>query len=43
MTFVAMRVAGALVRNRVTARAELDGLDVPEMGIEGYATEPMQE
>jgi Amt family ammonium transporter len=43
MTFLAMRLAGALVRNRVTAVAEIDGLDVPEMGIEGYTTEPMPE
>ncbi len=26
-----------LVGNRVDARAELDGLDIPEMGVEGYA------
>jgi Amt family ammonium transporter len=43
MTFLAMRLAGALVRNRVTAVAEIDGLDVPEMGIEGYTTEPIPE
>jgi hypothetical protein len=33
----------ATVGNRVTPRAELDGVDVPEMGIEGYAMEPMPE
>ena len=39
MTFLTLRVIGAFVRNRVSAVAELDGLDVPEMGIEGYTTE----
>jgi Amt family ammonium transporter len=43
MTFLTMRLSGALVRNRAAAVAELDGLDVPEMGIEGYTTEPMPE
>ncbi len=41
ITYVTMRVLDATVGNRVTARAELDGVDVPEMGIEGYAMEPM--
>ena len=41
MTFVALRIIGALVGNRVRASDELAGLDVPEMGIEGYATEPI--
>jgi len=25
----------------ISVRAEMAGLDVPEMGIEGYSTEPM--
>ena len=41
MTYVALRIIGSFMPNRVSAVAELDGLDVPEMGIEGYTTEPM--
>jgi len=41
VTFIALRVIGAFVPNRASAVAELDGLDVPEMGIEGYTTETM--
>ena len=41
VTFLALRVIGAFVPNRASAVAELDGLDVPEMGIEGYTTEQM--
>jgi Amt family ammonium transporter len=43
ITYVTMRILDATVGNRVTPRAELDGVDVPEMGIEGYAMEPMPE
>jgi ammonium transporter, Amt family len=43
MTYVAFRIIGAVVGNRVRASDELAGLDVPEMGIEGYATEPLPE
>jgi len=43
ITFLALRAIGVFVPNRVSAVAELDGLDVPEMGIEGYTTEPMPE
>ena len=43
ITFVTLRIIGAFVPNRVSAVAELDGLDVPEMGIEGYTTEAMPE
>jgi ammonium transporter, Amt family len=39
-TFVTMKVLGATVGNRVDREVELEGLDVPEMGMEGYATEP---
>ena len=41
VTFVALRITDALVGNRVSAREEISGLDVPEMGIEGYATEAL--
>jgi ammonia channel protein AmtB len=34
-----MRVVGALIGNRVRPEDEEGGLDVPEMGIEGYAVE----
>ena len=43
ITFITLRIIGAFVPNRVSAVAELDGLDVPEMGIEGYTTEAMPE
>jgi Amt family ammonium transporter len=43
MTYVSMRVLEATIGNRVKPRTELDGVDVPEMGIEGYAMEPMPE
>jgi Amt family ammonium transporter len=39
VTFVALRVVGTLMKNRPTADEEAGGLDVPEMGIEGYAVE----
>jgi Amt family ammonium transporter len=39
VTFLAMRVCGFLTVNRAPPSDELAGLDVPEMGIEGYATE----
>jgi Amt family ammonium transporter len=40
-TFLAMKLIGALVPNRVSAETEVEGLDVPEMGMEGYSTEPL--
>ncbi len=43
MTFVAMKVIGALVGNRVSLPTEIQGLDVPEMGMEGYSTEALPE
>jgi Amt family ammonium transporter len=39
ITWVSLRIIGSLVGNRVQPREELAGLDVPEMGIEGYAVE----
>jgi Amt family ammonium transporter len=43
MTFVALRIIGALAGNRVSPQDEIGGLDVPEMGIEGYAVEGLIE
>jgi len=40
VTFLTMKLVGALVPNRVSAETEVQGLDVPEMGMEGYSTEP---
>jgi Amt family ammonium transporter len=39
ITFIALRIISVGVNNRVSAGAELGGLDVPEMGIEGYTME----
>src|SRR5262249_41823608 len=39
VTFLALRVIGAGMKNRAPAGDEIMGLDVPEMGIEGYTTE----
>jgi Amt family ammonium transporter len=39
ITFVTFKVLGAFTRARPPAEDERLGLDVPEMGIEGYATE----
>jgi ammonium transporter, Amt family len=41
MTFLALKAVGALVGNRVPATTEIGGLDVPEMGMEGYTTEAL--
>ena len=35
------RLVGKLVGNRVTLADELAGLDVPELGMEGYSAEPL--
>ena len=43
ITYVALKIAGALAGNRVSAETEQLGLDVPEMGMEGYSTEAMPE
>ena len=39
VTFIAFKVIGKLVGNRVPAEDEDAGLDIPEMGVPGYATE----
>jgi Amt family ammonium transporter len=41
ITWVALKITGALCGNRVSAETETIGLDVPEMGMEGYSTEPV--
>ena len=38
-SLLAFAVIGKLVGNRVSARAEVEGLDVPEMGVLGYVPE----
>ena len=44
VTYLALRAIGALTGgNRVPPADEIIGLDVPEMGMEGYATEPEPE
>ncbi len=43
VTFLTLKAVGWLVGNRVSAGTELNGLDVPEMGMEGYSTEPLPE
>jgi Amt family ammonium transporter len=40
MTYLVLRGIDALVGNRVPPADEIGGLDVPEMGMEGYAMEP---
>jgi ammonia channel protein AmtB len=40
VTFVAFKIIGALVGNRVAPMDEMSGLDVPEMGVAGYTAEP---
>jgi Amt family ammonium transporter len=39
ITFLTMKVIGAFMENRAPAVDEQAGLDVPEMGLEGYAAE----
>jgi Amt family ammonium transporter len=39
ITFFAFRFIDAISKNRVPPASEMGGLDVPEMGIEGYAVE----
>jgi Amt family ammonium transporter len=43
VTYVALKLVGAVVGNRVSRETEQLGLDVPEMGMEGYSTEPLPE
>jgi Amt family ammonium transporter len=38
-SLLAFALIGWLIGNRVSARAEVEGLDVPEMGVLGYVTE----
>ena len=40
LTYLALRGIDALVGNRVPPADEIGGLDVPEMGMEGYPMEP---
>lgn len=40
MTLFAMWAIGKLVGNRVSAEDEVSGLDLPEMGVQGYADDP---
>jgi len=40
ITVVALKIIGKLVGNRTSADDELGGLDIPEMGVAGYAAEP---
>jgi ammonium transporter, Amt family len=39
MAFIVMKVLDVTVGNRISFEDELNGLDVPELGIEGYAME----
>jgi len=42
VTFLTLKLVGALVAtNRVPPETEVQGLDVPEMGMEGYSTEAL--
>ena len=42
-TYVTLKIIGALVGQPGVRGDERVGLDVPEMGIEGYSTEPVPE
>jgi Amt family ammonium transporter len=37
MAFIVYKIAEVIVGNRVTVEVEIEGLDVPEMGVPGYA------
>jgi Amt family ammonium transporter len=37
ISYVIFKLIGAGVGNRVSAKTEMDGLDIPEMGVDGYA------
>ncbi len=37
VSYIIFKLIGAGVGNRVSAKTEMDGLDIPEMGVEGYA------
>ena len=38
-SFLVFALIGRTIGNRVSARAEVEGLDVPEMGVLGYVSE----
>jgi ammonia channel protein AmtB len=40
VTFCVMKVVDGLVGNRSRIEDERNGLDVPDLGIEGYGAEP---
>jgi Amt family ammonium transporter len=40
VTAVSLWTIGKVVGNRVTAETEIGGLDIPEMGVDGYKAEP---
>ncbi|MFL5308561.1 MAG: ammonium transporter [Polyangia bacterium] len=40
-TYVTLKLVGAAVGNRVSTSTEIQGLDVPEMGMEGYSAESL--
>jgi ammonium transporter, Amt family len=40
LAWASLKIIGKLVGNRVNADDEIAGLDVPEMGVPGYAAEP---
>jgi ammonium transporter, Amt family len=42
-TYVTLKLVGAAVGNRVPPSTEIQGLDVPEMGMEGYSAEALPE
>jgi len=37
ISYVVFKVIDLIVGNRVSAKAELEGLDIPEMGLDGYS------
>ena len=37
ISYIIFKIIGGLVGNRVSAKTEMEGLDIPEMGVEGYA------
>ena len=37
ISYIVFKLIDMIVGNRVSAKAEMDGLDIPEMGTEGYA------
>jgi Amt family ammonium transporter len=37
ISFIVFKLIDITIGNRVSAKAEMEGLDVPEMGADGYA------